>query len=39
MLAKDMDKTDSKAAKTRLANFSKELKALEEKDELSNLEL
>lgn len=38
-LAKDMDKTDSKAAKTRLANFSKELKALEEKDELSNLEL
>ena len=39
MLSKDMDKTDSKAAKTRLANFSKELKALEEKDELSNLEL
>ena len=38
-LAKDMDKTDSKAAKTRLANFSKELKALEEKDELSNVEL
>ena len=38
-LAKDMDKTDSKAAKARLANFSKELKALEEKDELSNLEL
>lgn len=38
-LAKDMDKTDSRAAKTRLANFAKELKALEEKDELSNLEL
>ena len=38
-LNKDMEKTDSKSAKLKLANFSKELKALEEKDELSNLEL
>ncbi len=38
-LSKDIDKTDSKSAKAKLANFSKELRALQEKDKLSNLEL
>lgn len=38
-LSKDIDKTDSKSAKAKLANFSKELRALQEKDKLSKLEL
>lgn len=38
-LSKDIDKTDNKSAKAKLANFSKELRALQEKDKLSNLEL
>ena len=38
-LSKDIDKTDSKSAKAKLANFSKELRSLQEKDKLSKLEL
>lgn len=38
-LRSDIDKTDNKAAKQRLSNFSKELDNLKEKDRLSNLEL
>ena len=38
-LSKDIDKTDSKSAKAKLTNFSKELRALQEKDKLSKLEL
>ena len=38
-LNKDMEATDSKAAKAKLANFAKELDVLTERDELSNLEL
>ena len=38
-LQKDIDKTNNREAKTRFANFSKELKQLQEKDKLSNLEL
>ena len=38
-LSKDIDKTDNKSAKAKLANFSKELRALQEKDKLSKLEL
>lgn len=36
---RDMDKTDSVSAKTKLGNFAKEIQALQEKGELSHYEL
>jgi hypothetical protein len=38
-IQKEIDKTDSVAAKEKLNSFSKEIEQLEEKDKLSNLEL